>query len=191
MQEPLIALAALSQATSRIGLVATVSTTFHHPFNLARQLATLDHVSGGRAAWNAVTSSVGEENFGDSLPDPESRYDRATEFIAVVNALFDANAPDAVARKASGAISVDPAKFHRIDHRGRHFTVAGPLNVAPLPRGRPVQFQAGQSEAGVSVGAALAEVVYTSQPSFEGPSPSQPSCAGAPPPSGVGPACPS
>ncbi|MGX7704971.1 NtaA/DmoA family FMN-dependent monooxygenase [Methylobacterium sp. Gmos1] len=168
VQEPLITLAALSQATSRIGLVATVSTTFHHPFNLARQLATLDHVSGGRAAWNAVTSSVGEENFGDSLPDPETRYDRAAEFIAVVNALFDANAPDAVARRASGAISVDPAKFHRIDHRGRHFTVAGPLNVPPLPQGRPVQFQAGQSEAGVSVGAALAEVVYTSQPSFTG-----------------------
>ncbi|TGD96172.1 NtaA/DmoA family FMN-dependent monooxygenase [Methylobacterium nonmethylotrophicum] len=173
VQEPLIALAALSQATERIGLVATVSTTFHHPFNLARQLATLDHVSGGRAAWNAVTSSVGEENFGEAtsdgvLPSPEARYARAAEFIAVVNALFDANARDAVIRKASGALALDPAKFHRIDHRGRHFTVAGPLNVPPLAQGRPVQFQAGQSEAGVAVGAAHAEVVYTSQPSFEG-----------------------
>ncbi|AWB24332.1 LLM class flavin-dependent oxidoreductase [Methylobacterium currus] len=173
VQEPLIALAALSQATSRIGLVATVSTSFHHPFNLARQLATLDHVSGGRAAWNAVTSSVGEENFGEEgfdgiLPSPEARYARAAEFIAVVNALFDANARDAATRTASGALAIDPARFHRIDHRGRHFAVAGPLNVPPLPQGRPVQFQAGQSEAGMAVGAAHAEVVYTSQPSFEG-----------------------
>ncbi|RDJ22410.1 LLM class flavin-dependent oxidoreductase [Bosea caraganae] len=166
-QEPLIALAALSQATARIGLVATVSTTFHHPYNLARQIGTLDHASGGRAAWNAVTSSVGEENFGEKLLSPEERYARAAEFIEVVNALFDANEQDAVERKASGAISVDPAKFHRIDYRGRHFSVQGPLNVPPLPQGRPVQFQAGQSEAGVAIGARFAEVVYTSQPKLE------------------------
>ncbi|SFM35794.1 FMN-dependent oxidoreductase, nitrilotriacetate monooxygenase family [Methylobacterium pseudosasicola] len=167
-QEPLIALAALSQATSRIGLVATVSTSFHHPYNLARQIGTLDHVSGGRAAWNAVTSSVGEENFGQALPGPEARYARAAEFIAVVNALFDANEQDAAHRKGSGAIAVDPAKFHRIDHRGEHFAVAGPLNIPPLPQGRPVLFQAGQSEAGVSVGARYAEIVYTAQPTLEG-----------------------
>ncbi|MGY2046859.1 NtaA/DmoA family FMN-dependent monooxygenase [Methylobacterium sp. JK268] len=163
-QEPIVALASLAQATARIGLVATVSTSFHHPYTLARQLGTLDHASGGRAAWNAVTSSVGEENFGEALPAPEERYARAAEFIEVVNALFDANERDAAQRRASGAIAVDPAKFHRIDHRGRHFRVAGPLNVPPLPQGRPVQFQAGQSEAGVAVGARYAEVVYTSQP---------------------------
>ncbi|GJD52684.1 Nitrilotriacetate monooxygenase component A [Methylobacterium crusticola] len=167
-QEPLIALAALSQATSRIGLVATLSTTFHHPYNLARQIGTLDHASGGRAAWNAVTSSVGEENFGQALPSPEERYARAAEFIEIVNALFDANERDAAQRKASGAVTVDPTKFHRIDYRGRHFTVAGPLNVPPLPQGRPVQFQAGQSEAGIAIGARYAEVVYTSQPTLEG-----------------------
>lgn len=167
-QEPLIALAALSQATSRIGLVATVSTTFHHPFNLARQIGTLDHVSGGRAAWNAVTSSIGEENFGQALPGPEARYARAAEFIAVVQALFDANAGDAAHRTASGTIAVDPAKFHRIDHQGDHFAVAGPLNVPPPPQGRPVLFQAGQSEAGVAVGARYAEVVYTAQPTLDG-----------------------
>ncbi|MGX1791189.1 NtaA/DmoA family FMN-dependent monooxygenase [Bosea sp. NPDC055332] len=164
IQEPLIALAALSQATTRIGLVATLSTTFHHPYNLARQIGTLDHASGGRAAWNAVTSSVGEENFGEALLSPEERYARAAEFIEVVNALYDANERDAAQRKASGAIAIDPAKFRRIDHRGRYFSVQGPINIPPSPQGRPVQFQAGQSEAGVVVGARYAEVVYTSQP---------------------------
>ncbi|MHC2296139.1 alkanesulfonate monooxygenase SsuD/methylene tetrahydromethanopterin reductase-like flavin-dependent oxidoreductase (luciferase family) [Rhizobium mongolense] len=153
MTVPIIALAALSQATSEIGLIATVSTTFHHPYNLARQIGTLDHASGGRTGWNAVTSSVGEENFGETLPSPEERYERAAEFIEIVNALYDANERDAALRKGSGAIGIDPAKFHRIDYCGKHFSVAGPLNVPPLPQRRPVQFQAGQSEAGVTVGA--------------------------------------
>ncbi len=167
IQEPIIALAALSQVTSHIGLIATVSTTFHYPYNLARQIGTLDHASGGRAGWNAVTSSVGEENFGETLPSPEERYERAAEFIEIVNALYDANERDAATRKASGAVSIDPAKFHPINYRGKHFSVEGPLNVPPLPQGRPVQFQAGQSEAGVTVGARYAEVVYTSQPKLE------------------------
>lgn len=167
IQEPIVTLSALSQATSRIGLIATISTTFHHPFNLARQIGTLDHLSGGRAGWNAVTSSVGEENFGEQLPSPEERYERAAEFIEIVNALYDANDRDAAQRKSSGAIGIDPAKFHRIDYRGKHFSVQGPLNIPPLPQGRAVLFQAGQSEAGVNVGARYAEVVYTSQPRFE------------------------
>lgn len=167
IQEPIIALAALSQVTSHIGLIATVSTTFHYPYNLARQIGTLDHASGGRAGWNAVTSSVGEENFGETLPSPEERYERAAEFIEIVNALYDANERNAAERKASGAIGIDPAKFHPINYRGKHFQVDGPLNVPPLPQGRPVQFQAGQSEAGVTVGARYAEVVYTSQPKLE------------------------
>ncbi|TWB46776.1 FMN-dependent oxidoreductase (nitrilotriacetate monooxygenase family) [Rhizobium sp. ERR 922] len=167
IQEPIIALAALSQVTSHIGLIATVSTTFHYPYNLARQIGTLDHASGGRAGWNAVTSSVGEENFGETLPSPEERYERAAEFIEIVNALYDANERNAAERKASGAIGINPAKFHPINYRGKHFQVDGPLNVPPLPQGRPVQFQAGQSEAGVTVGARYAEVVYTSQPKLE------------------------
>ncbi|MGV1835908.1 NtaA/DmoA family FMN-dependent monooxygenase [Rhizobium rhizogenes] len=167
-QEPIVALAALSQVTSHIGLIATVSTTYHHPYNLARLIGTLDHASGGRAAWNAVTSSVGEENFGgDTLPDPAKRYARATEFIEVVNALFDANSPEAARRGSSGSISVDPSKLHRIDYRGEHFQVQGPLNVPPPPQGRPVLFQAGQSTEGVTLGARYAEVVYTSQPTLE------------------------
>nr|WP_306770174.1 NtaA/DmoA family FMN-dependent monooxygenase [Mycobacterium sp. KBS0706] len=165
-QEPIVALAALSQVTARIGLVATVSTTYHHPYNLARLIGTLDHVSGGRAAWNAVTSSVGEENFGGALPNPATRYARAGEFIEIVNALFDANHPDAVRRKG-GAISVDPGKLGRIDYHGEHFQVQGPLNVPPPPQGRPVQFQAGQSAEGITLGARHAEVVYTSQPTLE------------------------
>ncbi len=166
-QEPLITLAALSQQTRHIGLVATLSTTFSDPYNVARLVGTLDHVSGGRAAWNAVTSSVGEENFGADLPSPEARYDRAREFIEILNALYDANPADAARRTGSGGVSVDPAKLGRIDHRGRYFQVQGPLNIAPLPQGRPVQWQAGQSEAGVRLGAELAEVVYTSQPTLE------------------------
>jgi len=167
-QDPLIALAALSQATSHIGLIATVSTSWLHPYHLARQIGTLDHLSGGRAGWNAVTSSVGEENFGEgALPPPEVRYARASEFIEVINALFDANQPYAVQRTASGGISIDPAKLHAINYRGDYFQVAGPLNVPPPPQRRPVQFQAGQSEAGVSLGARFAEVIYTSQPTFE------------------------
>jgi len=167
-QEPIVALAALSQVTAHIGLVATVSTTYHHPYNLARLIGTLDHVSGGRAAWNAVTSSVGEENFGgDALPNPATRYARAEEFIEIVNALFDANHPDAAHRGKGGVISVDPGKLGRIDYRGEHFQVQGPLNVPPPPQGRPVLFQAGQSTEGVSLGARHAEVVYTSQPTLE------------------------
>ena len=167
-QEPIVALAALSQATSHIGLVATVSTTYHHPYNIARLIGTLDHVSGGRAAWNAVTSSVGEENFGiGALPDPERCYARAKEFVEVVNALFDANDAAAARRMPSGSVSIDPRKLGAIDYRGEHFQVQGPLNVPPPPQRRPVQFQAGQSASGVTLGARYAEVVYTSQPTLD------------------------
>lgn len=167
-QDPTIALAALSQATRHIGLIATVSTTFVHPYNLARALATLDHLSGGRAGWNAVTSSVGEENYGDvSLPAPEVRYARATEFIEVINALFDANRPTAVQRQASGGISIDARQLAQINYQGDFFRVRGPLNVPPSVQRRPVQFQAGQSDAGVTLGARYAEVIYTSQPTLQ------------------------
>lgn len=168
-QEPLITLAALSQATKDIGLVATVSTTFSDPYNLARQLATLDHVSGGRVAWNAVTSSTGEENFGASpLPSPEQRYARADEFIAVVQGLFDANDPRAASRNAGGALRIRSDGLRAIHHTGPHFTVAGPLNVPAPPQFRPVQFQAGQSAEGIRLGARWAEAVYTSQPHTDG-----------------------
>ncbi|MFC8528087.1 NtaA/DmoA family FMN-dependent monooxygenase [Nocardia sp. NPDC057227] len=162
-QEPLIFLAALAGVTSRAGLIATVTTTFHHPYNLARLFGTLDHVSNGRAAWNAVTSSLGEENYGTGeLPSPEERYARATEVLEVTNALFDSWAPGALTPDGSGGAVLDPALVRPIEHTGEYFSVRGPLNIPTLPQRRPVQFQAGQSAGGVELGARFAEVVFTS-----------------------------
>lgn len=167
-QEPLVFVSALSQVTSRIGLIATVSTTFHHPYNLARLFGTLDHVSNGRAAWNLVTSSIGEENFGPGdLPSPEERYARAAETLEVVNALWDSWEPGALTVGPDGKAVLHPERVHPIDHSGKFFSVAGPLNIPPLPQRRPVQFQAGQSEAGTALGARYAEVVFTSLPTLD------------------------
>ncbi|WP_405962448.1 NtaA/DmoA family FMN-dependent monooxygenase [Streptomyces sp. NBC_00723] len=167
-QEPLVLVSALSQVTSRIGLIATVSTTFNHPFNLARLFGTLDHVSEGRAAWNLVTSSVGEENFGPGeLPSPEERYARAAETLEVVNALWDSWQPDALTVGADGKAVLHRDRVHPIHHSGRFFDVAGPLNIPPLPQRRPVQIQAGQSAAGTTLGARFAEIVFTSLPTLD------------------------
>ncbi|MFJ9351138.1 NtaA/DmoA family FMN-dependent monooxygenase [Streptomyces sp. NPDC101237] len=167
-QEPLVFVSALSQVTSRIGLIATVSTTFHHPFNLARLFGTLDHVSNGRAAWNLVTSSIGEENFGHGeLPSPEDRYARAAETLDVVNALWDSWEPGALTAGADGKTVLRRDLVRPIHHRGRFFSVTGPLNIPPLPQGRPVQIQAGQSEAGTALGARYAEIVFTSLPTLD------------------------
>ncbi|MFD6454427.1 NtaA/DmoA family FMN-dependent monooxygenase, partial [Nocardia sp. NPDC060220] len=164
----LIQLAALGAVTTDVGLIATVSTTFHHPYNLARLFGTLDHISNGRAAWNAVTSSLGEENYGDrDLPSPEQRYARATESIEVVNALFDSWRPGALRPDGAGGATVDESLVRPIDFAGQHFSVRGPLNIPPLPQGRPVQFQAGQSAGGVELGARFAEVVFTSLATLE------------------------
>jgi FMN-dependent oxidoreductase (nitrilotriacetate monooxygenase family) len=167
-QEPLMFVSALSQVTSRIGLIATVSTTFHHPFNLARLFGTLDHVSNGRAAWNLVTSSIGEENYGSgALPSPEDRYARAAEALDVIYALWDSWRPGSLTRDERGRVTLDRDKVRPIDHEGRFFSVKGPLNIPPLPQGRPVQIQAGQSEAGMALGARYAEIVFTSLPTLE------------------------
>ncbi|MFC9765477.1 NtaA/DmoA family FMN-dependent monooxygenase [Rhodococcus jostii] len=167
-QEPLIFLSALSAVTSHVGLIATVTTTFHHPYNLARLFGTLDHVSNGRAAWNAVTSSLGEENYSDlDLPSPEERYARATESLEVINALFDSWQPGALTSDGAGGTTLDADRVRPVDHAGTYFTVKGPLNIPPLPQRRPVQFQAGQSAAGVELGARFAEVVFTSLPTLE------------------------
>ncbi|GAA2056596.1 LLM class flavin-dependent oxidoreductase [Catenulispora yoronensis] len=167
-QEPLLTVAALSQVTRDIGLIATVSTTFHHPFNLARMFGTLDHISNGRAAWNLVTSAIGEENFSaDPLPDPEERYARAAETLDVVHALWDSWQPGALTLDPDGRAVVDGSRVRPIDHAGRYFTVAGPLNIPPLPQRRPVLIQAGQSDAGIELGAAYAEIVFTSLPTLD------------------------
>ncbi|GLY07165.1 NtaA/DmoA family FMN-dependent monooxygenase [Actinoplanes sp. NBRC 101535] len=166
-QEPLVFVAALSQVTTHAGLIATVSTTFHHPFNLARMFGTLDHVSNGRAAWNLVTSSIGERNFGaGDLPSPEQRYARAAETLDVVNALWGSWRPGALRPGPDGRAVLDPALIRPIDHTGDHFTIEGPLNIPPLPQGRPVLIQSGQSAAGIALGARYAEIVFTALPSL-------------------------
>jgi FMN-dependent oxidoreductase (nitrilotriacetate monooxygenase family) len=166
-QEPLMFVSALSGITSRIGLIATVSTTFHHPFNLARFFGTLDHLSNGRAAWNLVTSSIGEENYGVPLPAPEDRYARAAESLDVVYALWDSWKSGALTADHRGQAVLDSSKVIPVNHEGRFFSVAGPLNIPPLPQGRPVQIQSGQSEAGMALGARYAEIVFTSLPTLE------------------------
>ena len=167
-QDSLVTMAALALVTSRIGLVTTVTTTFNHPFTLARQLGTLDHVSNGRSAWNLVTSSVGEENYGGELPSPEDRYARAAETLEVTNALWDSWAPGALTAGAPGEPArLNPSLVRPIDHHGRFFDVAGPLNVPPLPQRRPVQIVAAQSAAGIELAARHAEVVFTALPTLD------------------------
>ncbi|MFE1592648.1 LLM class flavin-dependent oxidoreductase [Nocardia sp. NPDC058705] len=142
--------------------------TVEHGQRTSRLFGTLDHLSNGRAAWNAVTSSVGEQNYSDhDLPSPEQRYARATESIEVVNALFDSWQPGALRPDGSEGAVLDESLVRPIDFAGQYFSVRGPLNIPPLPQGRPVQFQAGQSAGGVELGARFAEVVFTSLPTLE------------------------
>jgi len=157
-------LAALAARTSRIGLIGTASTTFSEPYNLARQFATLDHLSGGRIGWNIVTSAGGEKNFGiDELPGQDERYSRADEFVDVVGALWDSWEPGSVPVDREHRVFVHPEGVHPIDHAGEHFRVEGPLNVSRSPQGRPVHVQAGSSERGRQFAARHAEVVFTAQ----------------------------
>ena len=162
--EPITLLSALSVATERIGLAATVSTTYNEPFHVARKFASLDHLSGGRAGWNVVTSVTDAEarNFNlDHQPDHASRYQRAREFMKVVTGLWDSWEDDAfLFDKASGRY-FDPHKLHILEHRGEHFKVRGPLNVARCPQGYPVIIQAGSSEDGQDFAATWAEVIFT------------------------------
>jgi FMN-dependent oxidoreductase (nitrilotriacetate monooxygenase family) len=168
--EPLTLLTALSQHTSRIGLIATVSSTYNEPYNLARRLASVDHVSGGRAGWNIVTSAGADEaaNFGlVDRPDHAARYARADEFLAVAKALWDSWESEAVvADKAAGRYA-DRSRLHQIDYTGEHFTVAGPLNVERPPQGHPLLVQAGSSEDGKSFAARHAEAIFTAHQTYE------------------------
>ncbi|WP_045197525.1 LLM class flavin-dependent oxidoreductase [Rhodococcus sp. B7740] len=160
--EPITALSAMARATTRIGLVTTVSSTFYTPFHAARMLASLDHISGGRAGWNVVTSMFDAEarNHGmDVIPAREERYARAEEFVDTALALWDSWDADALTLDRSGNYA-DPAKVHSIDHDGKHFRVDGPLTVPRSPQGRPVLFQAGASGPGRELAAKYAEAIY-------------------------------
>ena len=160
--EPLTALAAMSRATKRIGLVSTVSSTFYTPFHAARMLASLDHISGGRVGWNVVTSMFDAEarNHGlEQMPDHAGRYARADEFVDVVLRLWDSWADDALRYDRAGNYA-DPGRVNPINHCGEHFRVDGPLNVPRPPQGHPVLFQAGSSEPGRELAARRAEAIY-------------------------------
>lgn len=168
--EPITLLSGLAAVTSRIGLVATASSTYHHPFHVARMFASLDHISGGRGGWNVVTGSNPAEaaNFGlDAHPAHLDRYLRAHEFVAVVDGLWDSWDEDAFIRDKASGLFFDPAKRKALDHQGRYFSVAGPLHIARSPQGKPVVFQAGSSDAGIDLAAATADVVFTAQTSPE------------------------
>ncbi len=168
--EPITVLSALAAVTSRIGLVATVSSTYSDPYLLARQFASLDQISGGRAGWNLVTSNNEAEALNhsrDRHPDHADRYDRAVEFAAVVQGLWDSWDDDAFIRDKASGVFFDPDKVHALNHEGEHFSVRGPLNVACSPQGRPVLVQAGASATGRAVAARTAEVVFTAQTTFD------------------------
>ena len=159
--EPVTLLSALAARTERIGLVGSVSTSFSAPYNVARQIASLDHISRGRAGWNIVTSAWGGENFGIELPPHDERYAVAEEFTRVVEELWDSWEPGAIVRDVERNLFVDPAKVRRIDWTSEHFSVRGPLNVPRTPQGRPVLAQAGSSEAGKAFGARHADLIFT------------------------------
>ncbi|KAB1071732.1 LLM class flavin-dependent oxidoreductase [Methylobacterium planeticum] len=162
--EPTIVLASVAAATTHIGLIATASTTYNEPYNLARRFATLDHASGGRAGWNVVTTAdaAASCNFGlASVLEHGARYERAREFVDIVHALWDSWEDDAfVGDKETGRF-VDTTKVHPIRHRGAHYAVEGPLNVPRPPQGRPVTVQAGGSNDGRDLAAATADAVFT------------------------------
>jgi FMN-dependent oxidoreductase (nitrilotriacetate monooxygenase family) len=161
--EPLTMLAALATSTSHIGLGATASTTYSDPFSVARAFASLDHISNGRAAWNAVTTAnpATAANFGTTHPDHARRYERAGEFIDVVRGLWDGWADDAIVADRTSGLYIDPAKLRPIDHDGPFFKVKGPLNIGRCPQGHPVVLQAGGSETGQDLAARTADVVFT------------------------------
>lgn len=165
--EPFTLLSALAAVTSRIGLVATASTTFDEPYHVARRFASLDHLSNGRAGWNIVTTSNPDaaRNFGrEEQPDHAERYGRAREFYDVVTGLWDSFSDDAFIRDVDSGLFFDPDKMHVLDHKGPEFSVRGPLNIARPVQGWPVIVQAGASEPGRQLAAETAEVVLPQHP---------------------------
>ncbi|MCM3028298.1 LLM class flavin-dependent oxidoreductase [Bacillus safensis] len=164
--EPLTLLSSIAESTSTIGLAATASTTYSEPFHIARQFASLDHLSGGRAAWNVVTSSIEEtaKNFsGEEHLAHHKRYERAEEFVEVVKGLWDSWEEDALVRNKETGEFFKSNKLHELQHKGEFFSVRGPLNVSRTPQGQPVIIQAGSSEDGQKLAAKTAELIFTAQ----------------------------
>src|SRR5262249_48319357 len=162
--DPLTLLPALSTVTEHLGLVATASTTFEAPYLVARRFASLDHISGGRAGWNIVTTSNPDAalNFGlDDHMEHGERYRRAREFFDVVTGLWDSWADDAFIRNAESGLYFEPDRLHVLNHKGRYLSVRGPLNIARPVQGWPVIVQAGASDSGRDLAAETAEAVFT------------------------------
>jgi FMN-dependent oxidoreductase (nitrilotriacetate monooxygenase family) len=156
----------MAKAASGVGFALTLSTTYHHPFHCARLFNAHDHVTGGRIAWNAVTSAYKNEaaNYGfDVMMDHDERYVRAQEFLQVACKLWDSVEPDALVLDREKGLYADPAKVHRIDHRGRYFKVRGPLPALPSPQRRPVIIQAGLSRPGMQLAATYAELQFSTR----------------------------
>ena len=161
--EPFTLLSALAMVTERIGLIATASTTYDAPYHIARRFASLDHISGGRAGWNIVTTSNPDaaRNFGKTEHmDHAERYARAREFHDVVTGLWDSFAEDAFIRDKESGIFWDPSRMHKLDHEGKYLSIAGPLNIARPVQGWPVIVQAGASDSGRQLAAEVAEMIF-------------------------------
>jgi alkanesulfonate monooxygenase len=168
--EPFTLLSALAGVTEHIGLMATASTTYDEPYHIARRFASLDHISGGRAGWNIVTTGNPESarNFGrDDHMEHDERYRRAREFYDVVTGLWDSWADDAFVRDAASGVFFDPEKLHVLNHKGQYLSVRGPLNIARPIQGWPVIIQAGASEPGRQLAAETAEVIFGASATLE------------------------
>ncbi len=161
--EPITMLAALAASTTHVGLGATASTTYGEPYHVARAYASLDHLSSGRAAWNAVTSSTAGsgKNFGRQHPPHAERYAVAEEFVDVVRGLWECWEDGAIIKDHATGRYIDGAKVHKLNHKGTYFEVEGPLNISRCPQGRPVILQAGASEPGLQLAARTADVVFS------------------------------
>ncbi|KIQ25743.1 monooxygenase [Variovorax paradoxus] len=167
--EPISILSALATVTSKIGLAGTVSSSYSDPFTVARQFASLDLISGGRAGWNVVTTPLegSAKNYSRNHPEHALRYAIADEYLAVTQGLWDSWDDDAFTRNRETGQFFDREKLHTLDHKGRFFEVAGPLNIQRSPQGQPVIFQAGSSDAGVGLAGKYADAVFTHSPSIE------------------------
>ncbi|MBK3746030.1 LLM class flavin-dependent oxidoreductase [Paraburkholderia aspalathi] len=166
--EPLTLLSALAMVTDKIGLAATASTTYGEPYHTARSFASIDHLSHGRAAWNIVTTSYARtaNNFSTSHPEHDERYAVAGEFVDVVRGLWDSWDDDAFPKDKQIGVYADPAKVHVLNHKGKYYSVQGPLNIPRSPQGHPVLIQAGSSGPGQDLAARIADVVFTAQQSL-------------------------